>query len=243
MAVYLSGVAVRPNSGPYRVPNKFDVHPGQKVSWTAAQPIADIAKEFDKHGVTVYVQGDDYHLRGGQDHTPWSKILGKVFACDVMYADAAKLEAWFLKVMQSNEDTSFIDYININNSQYDYTGTRAGNSGDHHLHISIKANAVNLRVSKFVTLLESFLSGKPISKPVPVVVKPAAKGVEQFMLVKLANSPKVYVTSFAFYSWIKTPEDLVKKQARLKEAGLDSSVHTVSSLDGLGPLVDVDLLK
>ncbi len=218
MSVVLSGTAYRPSSGPYRSPNPFGIRPGQAVRWTAATPIAEIATAFNKHGVTVYVIGDNYHLRGGQDHTPWSKVLGRIFACDVMYGDAAKMERWLVGILRGSEDTSWIDYVNINNKQYNGSGTYQGYSGDHHLHISVEKGAVNGHVSRFVQLIHAFFGQKTTTtapKPVPTVTKREGR----FMFFQVQGKPEVYISNFVTYRHVPDPATLKSIQGRLKKLG------------------------
>ncbi len=164
MSVVLSGFVTRPISGPYRC---GAVKPGTRVAWSATGPIRQLAIAFDSHGITAYVIGDSYHLRGCGDHTPWStgKIYGQVFATDIMYPDVAKLQTWLLGIMRGPENTSWIDFININNSQYNSTGVRVDSSGDHHLHISITRAAAGQNISRFISLLNAFLTGTKAPAP------------------------------------------------------------------------------
>lgn len=175
MSVISSGFAVRPITGPYRCGS---IRPGTRVAWRATTPILQIATTFDNYGVTAYIIGDSYHLRGCQDHTPWStgKVYGRIFACDVMYPDIPKLQGWILSVMRGAIDTSWIDYININNSQYNSSGQRVASSGDHHLHISVTRSAVDLSIPTFIRALTMFLGGKATT-PAPPIVQPKSLGV------------------------------------------------------------------
>lgn len=176
MSVISSGFSVRPTTGPYRCGN---VRPGTRVAWRAATPILQIATAFDNHGVTAYIPGDSYHLRGCGDHTPWStgKVYGRIFATDIMYPNIPKLQTWILGIMRGPTDTGWIDFININGSQYNAQGSRVNSSGDHHLHISATKGAVNQAIPTFIYELNRFLGDKSVALPLPPIQQPKSLGV------------------------------------------------------------------
>jgi hypothetical protein len=149
------------------------------VPWRAAAPIIAITDLCFAAGIQVYVLGDDYHLRGCQDHVPWAedgtgpKLLGRVYACDVMYQESpyTALKAWVLNTLRSDIDTTWIDYVNIAGRQYGFDGTDRGTSPDQHWHTSVKRGYENVTPTAFLASLGRFLGigvdPEPLPTPTP----------------------------------------------------------------------------
>jgi hypothetical protein len=140
------GVAVRPRGSDNHKPP-----PGTRVEWVVAQPVQDMVDQGKKLGLhNVGTIGNVDHLRKHGDHTPWSagKQRHIVYAKDT--SDPPWLEKHLLRLCRKDDyDTTWIDFINVNGSQYNFAGVRLGDSGDFHLHISVRAGHELTRVTLF----------------------------------------------------------------------------------------------
>jgi hypothetical protein len=195
-------------------------HTGGSVEWTLAQPIADINAQCKEAGIVCYTIGNSAHLRGTGDHTPWSrgKPAGKLFAADVMKSGHADVERRILALMRDPDyDTTWIDFVNVNGSQYDYAGKWLKPSGDHHLHVSVEGWAVREKV----TLIRDMFGGpKPDSlSPKPDKPQPRRVGIPMFTLVKVRNDPKIYKAEAGRLLHL-TPVQFRALQAALRKYGV-----------------------
>jgi hypothetical protein len=136
----------------------------KKVEWVLAPGLAALGKQLDALGITWYSIGNADHLdnRPAGAHTPWKTgTNGKtVTAIDVMKSPYADVEKRILKLMRTDDyDTTWIQFINVNGSQYDYAGRRLQSSGDHHLHLEIKPKRTSFTSNLFYDMF-----GKPTPK-------------------------------------------------------------------------------
>jgi hypothetical protein len=174
--VALTGSATRPPGVYSRGPKA-----GTTVKYRLAQPIVDLAEQAKELGWRILgIIGDTSHLRKDGDHTPWprGKKQGIVYAIDL--DDPAGFEQWYVATARSDYDTTWIDFVNVNGSQYDNAGTRVAGSGDHHLHVSVAAGHEDTHV----TLLTDYAAAKA-GKPVPSTSKEddMAKGDDLWALL------------------------------------------------------------
>lgn len=137
----LGGTVVRPaGSDDYFPP------PGTRVQWRAHGIIQRMYDQAKVHGVEVKgVIGNLDHLRKHGGHTPWepNKPLGVVHAIDL---EAPGLGDFILGICRSDEDTSFIEFLNWRGRQYDYGGNDLGPNDDEHLHFEVNAGREHLAV-------------------------------------------------------------------------------------------------
>ena len=144
--VTLQGSAKRPagssSSGP---------RPGTVVPWHLSQPVADLAAQCEQLDWPILgIVGNTDHLKKHGDHTPWSKgkKRGILYAIDANPPPG--FEPWFIARCRDDDyDTTWIDFANINGSQYNADGVRLGSSPDHHLHISVALGDENTHVTLF----------------------------------------------------------------------------------------------
>lgn len=111
---------------------------GTKVPWQLTQPVQDLLDQGERFGFrNLGTAGNTEHLRKHGDHTPWSagKNRGWIYAKDTKMPD--DFEQWLVAKCKSNYDTSWIDYFNINNRQYDNAGNRREWNADEHFHCSV----------------------------------------------------------------------------------------------------------
>jgi len=137
----LGGTVVRPEGSDDYFPPE-----GTRVTWRAHGIIQRMYDQAKAHGVEVKgVIGNTDHLRKHGGHTPWEpdKPLGVVHAIDL---EAPGLGDFILAICRTNEDTSFIQFMNWRGRQYDYGGNDIGSSGDQHLHFHVKAGREGLAV-------------------------------------------------------------------------------------------------
>lgn len=142
----LSGVAKRPSGSDGHWPPV-----GTKVPWKLTQPMQDLVD----HGKAAGLQnlgtiGNISHLQRHGDHTPWSagKLRGQIYAKDTEVPSGFK--AWLMsKMRQPDYDTTWIDFVNIENGQYDFAGNYLGPSGDFHLHVSVSRGFESTHVTLF----------------------------------------------------------------------------------------------
>lgn len=147
---------------------------GKAVAWKLAPGLALLGRQLDKLGITWYSIGNADHLKKQGGHTPWKPgaPFGIVTAIDVMEPRYADVEARILRAMRSDVDTSWIDFINVNGSQYDWDGRRQASSGDHHLHLEVLGNRTSFTSNLFYEMWGFPELPKPTPKPAdPVPVK------------------------------------------------------------------------
>lgn len=170
---------------------------GKAVRWVLAPGLQVIGQQLDKLGITWYSIGDAYHLSRQGGHTPWKPgaPFGVVTAIDIMKSGYATVEKSILRVMKSDVDTTFIDFINVNGSQYDWDGRRQGSSGDFHLHLEVLGGRTN-----FTTNLGYEVFGYPAGVKKPTSSKPQTpaptvtwEDPDMFKFVKLRSTDPVYV--------------------------------------------------
>ncbi|MGH3646216.1 MAG: hypothetical protein ACRDTM_03425 [Micromonosporaceae bacterium] len=153
------GVAVRPHSN-----DGFPPAGGTPVAWVVAQPVQDMLDQAKTLGwADSGTIGNGDHLRKHGDHTPWShgKKRGILYAKDTK--DPPWLEKELLKLCRKPDyDTTWIDFINVNGSQYNFAGKRVADSGDFHLHISVRAGKELTRVTLFRDIARQH-NGQPVS--------------------------------------------------------------------------------
>ncbi|MFZ1426657.1 MAG: hypothetical protein WAS21_07815 [Geminicoccaceae bacterium] len=140
-----SGVATRPAGS-----DSYPPPAGTRVAWSLTQPIQDLLDQGTAAGIeNLGTIGNTAHLQRHGDHTPWSagKVRGKIYAKD-SHAPA-DFEAWLVDKCRSSYDTSWIDFFNINNKQYDNAGRYLGRNDDVHLHISVRKGFENTHVTLF----------------------------------------------------------------------------------------------
>lgn len=185
-----SGVVTRPSNG-------------KRVSWKAATPIVDAVHQANAAGITAYVIGDASHLRRSGGHTPWKPgaPYGVVTATDIMVTNAAAFEKALIRLMKApGYDTTWIDFININNSQYDFNGRRQGSSGDHHLHLEALGSRTNHRGNTLIRDAIALTKGGVLPTTAPKPTTPAATPVvvpkeeEEMRLVQSKGKDAVYLT-------------------------------------------------
>lgn len=173
-----SGTVIRPSTG-------------RSVFWTLAPVLAGLGRQLDELGITWYSIGNADHLDnippGG--HTPWKPgaPAGMVTAIDVMKAPYADVERRILKFLRDpTYPTTFIDFINVNYTQYDFDGREQGDSGDGHLHLEGLGNKVGATSTLF---RDMWAPAKPSPVPHPATT---TKGEPMFALVKLRNDARVF---------------------------------------------------
>jgi peptidoglycan hydrolase-like protein with peptidoglycan-binding domain len=137
--------------------------------WYAARPVNDMQKTLEGLGYTVYVIGDQNHLRADppEDHTPFSRTgypvstpKGVVTAFDVMpkngnMADLAHLGRLIVAAREAGlTQASFIKYINWtdeNGNVFHYSwepGESKSHSSDAgHIHVSVYSNMIDSDVA------------------------------------------------------------------------------------------------
>lgn len=127
---------------------------GTLVNWTVVQPIQNLYDQAKGFGwVIAGVIGNQMHLQKHGDHTPWSagKKRGRVYAIDI-HAPVG-FEPWLVAMCKSEYNTTWIDFFNINNKQFDNAGNYLGYSGDTHLHVSVANGQENTIVSLFADFM------------------------------------------------------------------------------------------
>lgn len=125
---------------------------GRTVAWTLTKPVADLAGQCEMHGFYIAgTIGNPDHLDGHGDHTPWSagKLPGWIYALDARLP--ADFERWIVDTCKRDDyETSWIDFFNINGSQYNNAGRRVADSDDKdHLHISVNKGFEHTSVTLF----------------------------------------------------------------------------------------------
>lgn len=148
--VALYGSATRPAGS-----DNFWPPVGTVVEWFAVQPVVDLATQALAAGWPILgTIGEKLtHLTKHGDHTPWSygKKRSYVYAIDL--APPAAFEKYLVALCKSTVDTTWIDFWNMNGSQYDHGGNRVADSGDEHLHLSVALGAE----TKHVTVITDYL--------------------------------------------------------------------------------------
>lgn len=125
--------------------------PGTVVPWVLSQPVQDMLRMGRVLGWTnLGTIGNLDHLRKHGDHTPWSG--GKVRG--ILYAKDTDHPSWFrdalLTLMRRPDyDTTWIDFVNIDNMQFGFAGNYLGYSPDGHLHVSVNEGFELLTVTLF----------------------------------------------------------------------------------------------
>ncbi len=177
-----SGTVIRPTTG-------------RAVRWSLAPGLAVLGRQLDALGITWYSIGDKYHLSRVGGHTPWkpSAPYGIVTAIDVMKSGYADVEKRILKLMKSaGYDTSFIDFINVNYSQYDWDGRKQGPSGDGHLHLEVLGSRTQFTSNLFNDMFGVAKPTVPKTTPVSAVTI-TWEDDDMFKFVKLRSKPEVYL--------------------------------------------------
>jgi len=187
-----AGVVTRPSTG-------------KPVRWVLAPGLTLLGQQLDKLGITWYSIGNADHLKKKGGHTPWKPgaPLGVVTAIDVMKSGYADVERRILKVMKSNIDTTWIDFINVNGSQYDWDGRRQGSSGDHHLHLEVLGNRTHFTTNLFYDMFGYPAGAVKVPPAKAPVVPPKTTPVstvavtwedpDMFKFVKLRSRDDVWV--------------------------------------------------
>lgn len=155
--VALTGSATRPAGSDSYWPPVGTVVP-YKLAW----PIVDLAEQAEAHGMPILgVLGNVEHLRKHGDHTAWSlgKRRGVIYAIDLDDREFPDFESYLVRTCESDYDTMWIDFFNVNGTQYNNAGVPLGPSGDEHCHISVAAGYEG----KHVTLLTDYF--KPAAPP------------------------------------------------------------------------------
>jgi len=144
-----NGVAKRPRDS-----DGFPPPAGTSVNWVVAQPIQDMLNQGKELGwENLGTIGNPDHLRKHGDHTPWSqgKKPGIVYAKDTV--DPPWLQGVLLKLCRDPDyDTTWIDFFNINNKQFNFAGVEVAGSGDAHLHVSVRKGHELKHVTLFVDI-------------------------------------------------------------------------------------------
>jgi hypothetical protein len=164
---------------------------GKPVVWRLAPGLALLGRQLDQLGITWYSIGNADHLKRSGGHTPWKPgaPLGVVTAIDVMASPYADVERRILKLMKSDFDTSWVDFVNTNGSQYDWDGRRQGSSGDHHLHLEVLGNRTSFTSNLFYAMWAP--TPPPVVKPPPVVETPTERR-RKTMLVQKTGENEVW---------------------------------------------------
>ncbi len=210
-----------------------------RVDWTLAPALVSCGRDLDALGITWYSIGNQDHLKKQGGHTPWkpSAPYGVVTAIDVMATPDSDVERRVLKVLRSDYDTSRIDFVNTNGSQYDWDGTRQGPSGDYHWHLELLGN----RTGRTWTLIRQVWPERFPSTTPPLPARPVSSEQEDVMqLVKLRSRDDVWKPLGGGVLQHLTP----KQFAALKANG--ATVATVDSeeeLAGYGVSIIPSVLK
>ncbi len=219
-----SGVVTRPSNG-------------ARVAWTLAPGLATLGRQLDKLGITWYSIGNADHLKRSGGHTPWKPgaPFGTVTAIDVMASPYAVVEKAILRLMkQASYDTSWIDFINTNGSQYDYDGRRQASSGDHHLHLEVLGNRTSFTSNLFYDMFGWPAGTKPSPPPKPpVVVTPPPAPTEEVTMKVIAEKgkPERWKTDGFVREHIKTMDDVAALEA------VFGKTVEVSDPEAFGPVV------
>jgi hypothetical protein len=159
---------------------------GTVVPYRLAQPIVDLAQQATDFGMPILgTIGEKLtHLTKHGDHTPWSagKTRGVIYAIDLDDRGHADFEAYLVRACKSTYDTTWIDFFNINGSQYNNAGVKVGSSGDEHCHISVAAGFE----AAHTTLLAGYF--KPAPAPAPQEA-PMDRGEDIFRLLHDGKRP------------------------------------------------------
>lgn len=166
-----TGTAVRPHDNDGVGPPG-----GTAVTWVVAQPIQDLIEQGSRIGWGHLGEiGDFGHLRKHGDHTPWSlgKQRGIVYAKDT--AEPSWVQQELLKLCRRDDyDTTWIDFININNRQFSFSGVDQGFSGDAHLHVSVRKGHELRHVTLFDDLVRAH-NGQQVGGPFMSLTKAEQK--------------------------------------------------------------------
>lgn len=243
----LYGTAYRPSGSDGYWPSA-----GTTVAWALSQPIQDLVEQGKKLGwQNLGTIGDTYHRTRHGDHTPWS--LGKK-RC-VLYAKDTHVPSWFrgemLKLMRmADYDTTWIDFVNIDNRQYNYAGEYLGYSGDSHLHVSVREGDEYTHVSLF-TDAYNLHYGNPLTGGSELSAKDvwtydAEGGIENRPWRADAETNKTVQASFAIEdTWdlaheaVESVKALRAEVATLKTGGVDPAALA----ETVAALVDAKLAK
>jgi hypothetical protein len=193
--VVASGTATRPaGSDSYWPPV------GTRVAWHLAPILVRLGGQAESLGWTVYSIGNVDHLKKHGDHSPWSvvsgvtKTRGIVYAIDVMVPDTilSLFKIWMLAYCKSSADTTWIDFFNLGNEQFNFAGKKTANSTDHHLHLSVKKGSENKVSDLFNAWRDRNKKPTPAPTTPPVATTPKERRDDTVFLVKKGSA--VYKT-------------------------------------------------
>jgi hypothetical protein len=211
---------------------------GRRVAWTLAPGLAKLGRQLDKLGITWYSIGDVGHLKRKGGHTPWKPgaPFGTVTAIDVMASPYAVVERGILRLMkQDNYDTTWIDFINTNGSQYDWNGRRQGSSGDHHLHLEVLGSRTSFTSDLFYDMFGWPAGTRPPTTPPTKPPVPVAQIEEVTMkLIMQKGKPERWKTDGFVREHIKTMAEVAALEA------VFGKTVEVADPEAFGPVVTTE---
>lgn len=222
-------------SGFYKRPVGSDSYPpkiGARVDWVLSQPVQDMLEQGKRlKWANAGTIGNTAHLQKHGDHTGHSagKYLGIVYAKDTELPTGGK-EALLRLCKLPAYDTTWIDFFNVDGSQYNYAGVRVRSSSDQHLHVSVKRGFELKRVNLFDDV-KAMLDGTFGKLPTPAAFHRLGF-IDEAVLVKKQGEPAVFLAGRGKRTHIQTPKELNEVQAYMSWRGMQDGIITVTSLTG-----------
>lgn len=156
--------------------------------WNTAQPIAELSRVLRTAGYTVYVLGDDSHLKSGtpEDHAPFSATGWPVasprwwvHACDIMPGGGPLTLAQLGAQLAKDKDAGVAPWIKYMNWTPQGQGCQhwswepgrniKPSSDTGHIHLSIRSDATHSSINGYDPIARFRAGGGSVT---PVVVTP-----------------------------------------------------------------------
>lgn len=220
MVIIKAGQVTRPAGA-----SSIGPRPGTVVTYRLAQPIIDLGEQAEKLLWRILgIKGNTPHLQKNGDHTPWSegKVPGVIYAIDV--APPADFEAWLVAKCRSAYDTRWIDFFNINGSQYNAAGYRVRSSDDHHLHISVARGYEDKSVTLFADYADEKGEGMPTAEDVAKAVWVSQVSSDSLDDGKPHSAHEGVINAIAAARRLKGIEDRLAAIERKLDAGAGTPV-------------------
>lgn len=220
-------------NGWYKRPSGSDGYPpkpGTRVDWVLSQPVQDMLEQGKRlRWANAGTIGNGSHLQKHGDHTAHSagKLRGIVYAKDTALPKGGK-DALLWLCKQPNYDTTWIDFFNVDDWQYNYAGVKVGPSSDTHLHVSVRRGSELLRVPLFDDIAD-VIAGTFGKHPKAF---DRLGFIDGATLVKLQNDKRIWLAGRGKRTWITSPGELNEVQAYMSGRGMQDGIITVTSLTG-----------
>ena len=223
-------------SGSYVRPVGSDSWPpkaGTRVDYVLSQPIQDLVDQGKRLGwENKGTIGNVNHLKLHGDHTGHSagKMRGVIYAKDTALPKGGK-DALLWLCKQEKYDTTWIDFFNVDGSQYNYAGTRVGSSTDVHLHISVKNGYELLPVWLFDDIA-AVIAGTYGRPPMPTAFDKLGF-IDGAELLKDKATTVVYLAGRDRKVRLKDNAEITAVQTYLRSRNMNAVVLTVATVPGV----------